>query len=143
MFLLCAFVLMLLTVVNDILVNNAVMDGVLLFHFGIFTFAFLQSALLTYRFNQSFRIIKRQREMLQASNIKLRTQEKLREEAEQESISLSERIVRSEKMETIGLLAGGVAHDLNNILSEAVTYPELAMLDLPEDSPIKRPLELT
>ena len=46
-------------------------------------------------------------------------------------------------METIGLLAGGVAHDLNNILSEAVTYPELAMLDLPEDSPIKRPLELT
>ena len=60
-----------------------------------------------------------------------------------ETLTLSERVVRSEKMETIGLLAGGVAHDLNNILSEAVTYPELAMLDLPEDSPLRRPLELT
>lgn len=143
LFLLCGYLVMGVTVINDILVNNAVVDGILIFHFGIFTFAFLQSALLTYRFNQSFRIIDRQREMLQSSNIKLRTQEKLREEAEQESLSLSERIVRSEKMETIGLLAGGVAHDLNNILSEAVTYPELAMLDLPEDSPVKRPLELT
>ena len=143
LFLLCGYVVMGLTIINDILVNNAVMPGLLLFHFGIFTLAFLQSSLLTYRFNQSFRIIERQREMLQSSNIKLRTQEKLREEAEQESLTLNERIVRSEKMETIGLLAGGVAHDLNNILSEAVTYPELAMLDLPEDSPIKRPLELT
>ena len=44
-------------------------------------------------------------------------------------------------METIGLLAGGVAHDLNNILSEAVTYPELALMDLPDDSPLRRPLE--
>ncbi|MGK0336401.1 MAG: hypothetical protein ACJAYE_001860 [Candidatus Azotimanducaceae bacterium] len=30
-------------------------------------------------------------------------------------------------MDTIGLSAGGVAHDLNNILSTIVTYPELAL----------------
>jgi C4-dicarboxylate-specific signal transduction histidine kinase len=38
---------------------------------------------------------------------------------------LENRLHRSEKMEALGLLAGGVAHDLNNILSGLVSYPEL------------------
>jgi two-component system cell cycle sensor histidine kinase/response regulator CckA len=45
-------------------------------------------------------------------------------------------------MEAIGLLAGGVAHDLNNILSGIVGYPDLLLLDLPKDSPIRRPIEV-
>jgi CheY-like chemotaxis protein len=44
-------------------------------------------------------------------------------------------------MEAIGTLAGGVAHDLNNILSGVVSYPELLLLDLPADSPMRAPLE--
>jgi PAS domain S-box-containing protein len=47
---------------------------------------------------------------------------------------------RSRKMEALGTLAGGVAHDLNNILSGIVSYPELLLLDLPEDSPLKEPI---
>jgi two-component system, cell cycle sensor histidine kinase and response regulator CckA len=43
-------------------------------------------------------------------------------------------------MEAIGLLAGGVAHDLNNILSGIVSYPELLLLQLPSDSSLRRPL---
>ena len=43
-------------------------------------------------------------------------------------------------MEAIGLMAGGVAHDLNNILSGIVTYPELLLLDLPESSPLHKPI---
>jgi len=43
-------------------------------------------------------------------------------------------------METIGILAGGVAHNLNNILSGIVSYPELILTDLPEDSPLIRPI---
>ena len=39
-------------------------------------------------------------------------------------------------MEAIGLLAGGVAHDLNNILSGIVSYPELLLQLLPDDSPL-------
>ena len=31
-------------------------------------------------------------------------------------------------MESLGLLAGGVAHDLNNVLSGIVSYPELILL---------------
>ncbi|MBW1866164.1 MAG: PAS domain S-box protein [Deltaproteobacteria bacterium] len=44
------------------------------------------------------------------------------------------------KMETIGTLAGGVAHDLNNILSGVVSYPELLLLNMPLDSPYRKPL---
>jgi CheY-like chemotaxis protein len=43
-------------------------------------------------------------------------------------------------MEAIGTLAGGVAHDLNNILSGIVSYPELLLLEIPEDSPLRKPL---
>jgi len=35
---------------------------------------------------------------------------------------------------------GGVAHDLNNILSGIVSYPELLLLEIPEDSPLRKPL---
>jgi signal transduction histidine kinase len=35
-----------------------------------------------------------------------------------------------------------VAHDLNNILSGVVSYPEMLLLDLPADSKLRRPLEV-
>lgn len=44
---------------------------------------------------------------------------------------------RSRKMEEIGLMAGGVAHDLNNILSGLVSYPDLLLYQLPPDSPLR------
>jgi CheY-like chemotaxis protein len=43
-------------------------------------------------------------------------------------------------MEAIGTLAGGVAHDLNNILSGIVSYPELLLMDLDKDSPLRDPM---
>ncbi len=55
-------------------------------------------------------------------------------------IRMESQLRQAQKMETIGLLAGGVAHDLNNILSGVVSYPELILLDLPEDSPLREPI---
>jgi CheY-like chemotaxis protein len=48
--------------------------------------------------------------------------------------------VCSGTMEAIGALAGGVAHDLNNILSGLVSYPELLLMDIPQDSPLRSPI---
>lgn len=52
-----------------------------------------------------------------------------------------EKIVRLKKMESLGLLAGGVAHDLNNVLSGIVSYPDLLMMELPEESPLRQPIQ--
>jgi two-component system cell cycle sensor histidine kinase/response regulator CckA len=49
---------------------------------------------------------------------------------------------RLKKMESLGLMAGGIAHDLNNILSGIVSYPDLLLMDLPADSPYRRPIEI-
>ncbi len=54
---------------------------------------------------------------------------------------LEAQLQRAQKMEALGTLAGGVAHDLNNILSGIISYPELLLRDLPEDSPMRRPIE--
>jgi signal transduction histidine kinase/ActR/RegA family two-component response regulator len=51
------------------------------------------------------------------------------------------KLARSKKMESLGLLAGGVAHDLNNVLSGIVNYPELILMDLPDDSNLRESIE--
>jgi len=54
---------------------------------------------------------------------------------------LENQLRKAQKMEALGLLAGGVAHDLNNILSGIVGYPELMLHDLPQDSELRKPIE--
>jgi len=55
--------------------------------------------------------------------------------------NMESQLQRAQKMEAMGLMAGGIAHDLNNILSGIVSYPELLLMDLPEDSPLRKPIK--
>ena len=60
--------------------------------------------------------------------------------AEHEKNELREQLNRSKKMEALGLLAGGVAHDLNNVLSGIVSYPDVLLENLPAESSLRKPL---
>ena len=70
---------------------------------------------------------------------KLETEAKLAA-LNQKLVESEKRLARAKKMEALGTLAGGVAHDLNNVLSGIVSYPELLLLELPEDSPLRKPI---
>ena len=50
-----------------------------------------------------------------------------RKKAEADRESLREQLLQAQKMEAVGTLAGGVAHDFNNILQVAVGYSELIL----------------
>ena len=79
---------------------------------------------------------------LEEVNAKLQDDIDKRRQAEKALRESEEKLARSKRMESLGLLAGGVAHDLNNVLSGIVSYPELLLLDLPEDSKLRRPIEI-
>lgn len=50
-------------------------------------------------------------------------------QAENEKLVLQEKLARSTKMEAMGLMAAEVAHDLNNILSGIIGYPQLLLME--------------
>ncbi len=64
-----------------------------------------------------------------------------RQKAAAEKELLEMKLRGAKKMEAIGAMAGGVAHDLNNILSGIINYPELLLMQLDDDNPMRRPLE--
>ena len=61
-----------------------------------------------------------------------------RKHLEAERQKLEERLHRSEKMEALGTLAGGVAHDLNNVLGVLVGYSELMLESIPDGNPLRK-----
>ncbi|RPH39007.1 MAG: PAS domain S-box protein, partial [Desulfobulbaceae bacterium] len=59
-----------------------------------------------------------------------------RKQAEDERERLLEQLLQSRKMESIGRLAGGVAHDFNNMLGVILGHTELALLSVPSSEQV-------
>ena len=78
---------------------------------------------------------------LHKKNLALVEEIENRKKSEKERAALETKLQRAEKMEAMGTLASGVAHDLNNILSGIVSYPDLLMMDLPPGNPLLPPLQ--
>jgi two-component system, cell cycle sensor histidine kinase and response regulator CckA len=76
---------------------------------------------------------KRLREIEQLSNVIVE-----RDAAEKERQRLDAEYQKVKKIEAIGMLAGGVAHDLNNVLGGIVGYPDIILTQVPLDSPVRK-----
>ena len=61
-----------------------------------------------------------------------------RRRAEDDRRRLETSLLQAQKLEAMGTLAGGVAHDFNNILGAVLGYGELAQSEVPPDSAARR-----
>jgi signal transduction histidine kinase len=64
-----------------------------------------------------------------------------RQRSEREHDRLEMQFLQAQKIEAVGRLAGGVAHDFNNILTAITNYADLGLLKLPPESPLRRHFE--
>ncbi|MCA9450274.1 MAG: response regulator, partial [Candidatus Omnitrophica bacterium] len=58
-----------------------------------------------------------------------------------EKKSLEEKILQTQKLESLGILAGGIAHDFNNLLMGILGNADMALLDIPNSNPGREYLE--
>jgi PAS domain S-box-containing protein len=60
---------------------------------------------------------------------------------EEERIEISRQMLETQKLESLGVMAGGITHDFNNLLTPILGDAQLALLDLPPDSPVRPRIE--
>jgi len=81
------------------------------------------------------------RDHLVQANARLTVEMQERMESEQARMTLERRLRHVQKLETVGTLAGGIAHEFNNILVPIKVYTELALDELPAKSSLRVDLQ--
>jgi len=88
---------------------------------------------------------KRMIAQIRAQNMELaKLTEQLKQRAESSEKKLDKfqkKIADTDKLASLGLMAGGVAHELNNPLGGILTMTQLILEEIPEDSPIREDLK--
>jgi len=64
-----------------------------------------------------------------------------RKRAEEERLEMVQGLQQTQKLESLGLLAGGVAHDFNNLLMAILGHADLAMQEVPPMSPVRERIQ--
>jgi signal transduction histidine kinase len=80
------------------------------------------------------------RRELVGTNVRLSQEIREREVSEQKRLDLERRLLHRERIATIGTLAGGVAHEFNNIMTPVLLYSQLALEAVPADSALAKDL---
>jgi PAS domain S-box-containing protein len=80
---------------------------------------------------------------LRVANEALQAEIAERKRIDEEKRAIKAQMLRAQRMESIGTLAAGIAHDFNNILTPIMLNTTAALMDLPENSPVRKYLEHT
>ena len=84
--------------------------------------------------------LEQMRRELVGTNDRLESEIREREVSEQKRLDLERRLLHRERIASIGTLAGGVAHEFNNILTPILLYSQVALSDAPPESALARDL---
>ena len=76
------------------------------------------------------------RQKLVGTNERLEREMTEREVSEAKRLDLERRLLHRERIATIGTLAGGIAHEFNNIMTPILLYSQVALQDVPPGSPL-------
>jgi signal transduction histidine kinase len=85
--------------------------------------------------------LERMRRALVGANEQLKREINEREVSELKRLDLERKLLHRERIATIGTLAGGVAHEFNNIMTPILLYSQVLLQDVPEDSSTARDLK--
>jgi signal transduction histidine kinase len=80
------------------------------------------------------------RRELVGANERLSREIREREVSEQKRLDLERQLLHRERIATIGTLAGGMAHEFNNIMTPILLYCQLALEEVPADSALAEDL---